>query len=63
MNMTTHTLKVSDALLFEILCALEARIRELNSRFPEPTQEALVATVAAREMAWEAKAKVTGAQP
>ena len=57
MNMTTHTLKVSDALLFEILCALEARIRELNNRFPEPTNEALVSTVAAREIVREAQAK------
>lgn len=46
------TLKVSDALLRQIIIALEARKRELNNRFPEPVSEALTETCAALELAY-----------
>ena len=46
-----HTLKVSSALLDQIIYALERRVRELNNRGSEPVTEALTCTSSALEYA------------
>ena len=45
------TLNVSEGLLREIIYALEARLRDINSRGSEPTGSAIANTSAALEMA------------